>query len=86
MVKREASLYDQMFMISNKIQNNNLFMRKIVVLQIVAFYFFSCLVTYAQSQRYKGISGKKIRISFLNLPTLRRDMETFLFIGGMVIV
>lgn len=40
MVKREASLYDQMFMISNKIQNNNLFMRKIVVLQIVAFYLF----------------------------------------------
>lgn len=68
MVKREASLYDQMFMISNKIQNNNLFMRKIVVLQIVAFYFFSCLVTYAQSQRYKGIQ-KKVRISFLNLPT-----------------
>ena len=79
MVKREASLYDQMFMISNKIQNNNLFMRKIVVLQIVAFYLFSC---------HKDIRDirKKIRISFLNSPTLRRDMETFLFIGGMVIV
>ena len=85
MVKREASLYDQMFMISNKIQNNNLFMRKIVVLQIVTFYLFSCLVTYAQSQKYKGYPKKDTDI-FSEFATLRRDMETFLFIGGMVIV
>lgn len=70
MVKREASLYDQMFMISNKIQNNNLFMRKIVVLQIVTFYLFSCLVTYAQSQKYKGYPKKDTDIfsEFANPP------------------
>ncbi|WP_302799375.1 hypothetical protein [Parabacteroides goldsteinii] len=45
-------------------------MRKIVVLQIVAFYLFSCLVTYAQSQRYKGYPKKDTDIfsEFANPP------------------
>ena len=85
MVKREASLYDQMFMISNKIQNNNLFMRKIVVLQIVAFYLFSCQVTYAQSQRYKGYPKKDTDIfsEFANPP---KGYGNVPFYCGMVIV
>ena len=40
-------------------------MRKIVVLQIVAFYLFSCLVTYAQSQRYKGYPKKDTDIPYI---------------------
>ena len=55
---REASLYDNVFMILNKIQYNNLFMRKIIGLQIIVLYSLSGLVTFAQSQKYKGYPKK----------------------------
>ena len=82
---REASLYDNVFMILNKIQNNNLFMRKIIVLQVLFFILFPVWLLLLSHKNIKDIR-KKMQMFFQNLLLLRKDMVMCLSIGGTVTV